>query len=910
MPAKPLAVVLNTGKIPLPQAVAARLRLWDEKSFDHVLVVLPTVEAGRRVLDALLNDDDVVFPPRFATPLTLVSFGEGDGVATATQAHMAWHATLSEAKDCPLTFGDHPGTKLAASFVALTRDLAAGSLNIPATAAILAARDPRWEEWRALWKSYTARLASVGLRCPAEAQIEAAENFRPPEGITKILVAGVADLPPLALRAIRNCDAEILVHAPGLEGNGFDEFGRALPEFWSRAMMPVGDAQIEVVSDPAQLGRTIAGTESTFRIAVFSGDAGLSTDIACALEESGREGFMPEGMPLNRHPVTRLAMLIASLPGNGSWTHLEALVFHPDFSSWIKAILPREPHKDWNRLGALTFCPDLEEVFPRLRQRRLSDDEKARTHLLKTFSPLLEKLLDLRQAMSSPQAAAALRGIFADIYGPRDMACRPGDKEAAKAVITLLDEISEFPALAQIDAAALTSMLDALPGTWTPPREPGAIEIEGWLELAGEDAPVVVLAGLNEGLLPTKRRVDALLPDAARAALGLDDASSRHARDASILHAAIAVRDPQNVRILSLQQATDGSPLKPSRLLLRVPDKDLPQRVRNLTQSSSSVPIELPSVRFADEPLRIARPAEPARTLSVTAFKSHLACPLRCYLANRLGFSEPRTGTPSLGADVFGSWIHDVLKHFGTDPVLAVTQNADEIRSWLLSRWDTLFLGLEHDVTLMLQRESGRLRLEEFATAQAAMRADGWRTELVEWKFSDVTPPGWPLALRGRIDRVDVRDGAILLIDYKTGGLKKNSNPARAAHLKRAHPPGRFDVKPDYAILGGDVWCDLQLPLYAMAVSLARPIEVPEEIRLAYFLLADDVAETGLYEWADADMESAGRCALGVAEEVASDALLDWISAKDFCRFAVDPDHDDFESLALSHFIEEGALVV
>ena len=512
--------------------------------------------------------------------------------------------------------------------------------------------------------------------------------------------------------------------------------------------------------------------------------------------------------------------------------------------------------------------------------------------------------------MSSPNAAAALRGILADIYGTRDMGRRPGDKEAAKAVITLLDEIAAFPALARIDAAALLTMLESVPGTWTPPREPGAIEIEGWLELAGEDAPAVVLAGLNEGLLPTKRRVDALLPDAARAALGLDDAVSRHARDASILHAALAVREQQNVHILSLQQAADGSPLKPSRLLLRVPDKDLPQRVRNLVRTSSSMQPESPPARFSDEPLRIARPASPARSLSVTAFRSHLACPLRCYLSNRLGFAAPRTGTPCLGGDVFGSWIHDVLKQLGTDPVLAASRNADEIRSWLLSRWDALFLGLEHDVTLMLQRESGRLRLEEFAVAQAAMRADGWRTGLVEWKFSDVTPPGWLLALRGRIDRVDVRDGAILLIDYKTGGLKKNSNPARAAHLRRARPPGRFGVQPDYAILGGDVWCDLQLPLYAIAVSLARPIEIPEEIRLAYFLLADDVAETGLCEWEDADIASAGRCALGVAEEVASDAVLDWITAKDFSRFAVDPDHDDFEALALSHFIEEGALVV
>lgn len=910
MPAKPLVTVQQTEKIPLPQAVAAHLRSISESAWDHILVVLPTIEAGRRVVDALLSDHELVFPPRFATPLTLVPFGEGAGVATATQSRMAWHATLAEAVDCPLTFGEHSGTKLAGSFVSLVRDLAAGGWNIPAAAKVLAARDARWEEWDALWIRYTARLESAGLCCPAEAQLEAADSYRPPSGITKILIAGVADLPALALRAVRNFETEIFIHAPGLDREAFDEFGRARAGFWSRAHLPVHDSQIRVVSDPAELGRAVAAIDSSGPIAVFSGDAGLSTDLACALEEAGRAGFLPEGNPLNRHPVVRLAMLLARLPGDGSWQHVEALVFHPDFSQWLGKLLPQAVHKDWNRLGALTFCPRLREIPERLHRVRCSEDEPARQRLLKSFLPLLTKLQDLEQAMSCPNAAPALRKILADIYGPRDMGRRPGDKEAAKAVIALLDEIAEFPGLATIDAAALLTMLEAVPGTWTAAREPGAIGIEGWLELAGEDAPVVVLAGLNEGLLPTKRRVEALLPDAARSALGLDDAASRHARDTSILHAALAVREPENVHVLSLQQAADGSPLKPSRLLLHVPDKNLAQRVRLLVPTPSHGAHENPLRTFADEPLRIARPAGPVRSLSVTAFKSHLVCPLRFYLSSRMGYSEPKTGDSLLGADTFGSWIHDVLKLFGNDAVLAASQDADEIRSWLLPRWDRLFEGLEEEVPLMLQRESGRLRLEEFSSAQAAMRKDGWRTALVEWTFSDLTPPDWPLALKGRIDRVDVRDGAMLLIDYKTGGLKKTKNPARSAHLVRARALGRFGVKPDYALLGGEVWCDLQLPLYALAMKLAGPVEIPAEIRLAYFLLGDDVAQTGLFEWTDADMESAERCAAGIAAEVAGDAVPDWIAAGDFRRFEVDPKYDDFESLALSRYIEEGAIIV
>lgn len=908
MSVNPPAAILNTGKVPLPHAVAAHLRAKGLDAMDHVLVVLPTIEAGRRVVEALLEDSGLIFPPRFATPLTLVPFGEGEGVATPAQAGLAWHAVLAEEKDCPLTFGDQAGTKFASSFVALTRDIAAGGWNVPAAARILRLKDPRWDEWGRLWEAYISRLESVGLRCPAEVQIETAENFQPPPGITEILVAGVADIPQLALRALRNCRAEILIHAPGLEREAFDEAGRARPDFWATCRLPVAESQIHVVSDPVELGRAVAAIRPSARMALFSGDGGLSADLAYALEESGREGFMPEGNPVNRHPVIGLAKLIARLPGDGSWKHLESLVFHPDFFAWIKDMLPRNVHDSWNRLGALTFCADLQEISRRLGCRRSSDDEATRESLEKEFAPLLKKLLHLRKEVARAEAAPALRNILGGIYGSRDLSLRPGDKEAVKAVVELLDEIMEFPSLARIDSAALLSLLEDIPGSWTPPHESGAVEIEGWLELAAEDAPVIVLAGLNEGLLPGKRRVDPLLPDAARAALGLDDTVSRHARDASILHGALAVRDPGDVHIFSLLQAADGTPLKPSRFLLRVPDQELPPRIRLLAATPAGR-VEKPLRRFIEEPFKVMRPPGPVSSLNVTAFKSHLDCPLRCYLSRRLGFSEPKRGSPNLGSDIFGNWIHDVLKLLGEHPVLSASRNAEEIRDWLLSRWDALFQGLDENVIFMLQRESGRMRLEQFAVAHAGLRAEGWRTALVEWKFSGLTPPGWPLELRGRIDRVDVRDGGLLLIDYKTGSLGK-TNPARSVHLKRARPPGRFGVKPEYARVGDDVWCDLQLPLYSMAVSLAQPVPIPEQIRPAYFLIADEAEKTGLFEWENPDMESAARCALGVASEVADDAVLEWIEAKDFSRFAVDPEHDDFEPMALSRYIEEEALIV
>ncbi|MFZ4598440.1 MAG: PD-(D/E)XK nuclease family protein [Terrimicrobiaceae bacterium] len=913
--------VICLDRISLPEAVAAHLEsVGVDGCWDDLLLVLPTAETGRRVVEAVLKGvpGRVIFPPRLATPLSLVAFGTGEGVATPLQARLAWAGALRSSGNCPLTFGEDSTAEsrvaLADSFMALSRTLSAGNHDVDSARAAIGTNDPRWDEWAGLAKAYLKILRGCGLKCPAQAQIEAARDFVLPEGICRVLVAGVLDMPPLAWTALRRVEHTIFVHAPGCEdaSEAFDSGGTPCVDYWERERIPVSDSQIHVLAGfdevVATAVRLAVGDASS--VAIISGDAGLSNEIVSGLADVGASGFLPEGLPLARHPVCSLAVMLLRLGADADWDDIEALLRHPDFLNWLgrESLWADASFARWLEFGKVALRPGVRELT--LRWEALPENATAP---LAGIFPAVECLTQISKRLGSGKTARELRSILGEIYGPLDMNRRPGDKDAAKALVSALDEVLAFPSLGDPGAVELASIIESLSGTWHPDKPPGAVEIEGWLELVGENSATVILAGLNEGLLPSRRRVDPLLPDAARGLLGLDHAASRQARDAAILTGAVRVFGERLI-VLCGQHGADGTPLKPSRFLLRIPDDILAERVIDLCR-------ELPSTEgatfsdFASLPLQLPRPNRPATAMSVTDFSSYLACPLRFHLSRRLGMRTRTEVSHRLEHDSFGALIHSVLRVFGEDIAMRRSSDAGEIREFVTKVWDSLFEPFGDDVDLLLQREAGRMRLEEFAIQQAGVRRDGWEIRHVEWNIhgaEGLQISGWPLALRGRIDRVEVRGDVVRLIDYKTGalGIGKPDKIVRSRHLRK--PVAGSGVPPPFARFGDEVWADLQLPLYAIALNELGLEDLGREISLAYFLLPDDSKKAGVFEWTPgvAELASARECARSIMQEVAEDAVRDWIATGDFQRFAPDPAYDDFKPLALARFLDARALEV
>ena len=114
-------------------------------------------------------------------------------------------------------------------------------------------------------------------------------------------------------------------------------------------------------------------------------------------------------------------------------------------------------------------------------------------------------------------------------------------------------------------------------------RLPEAVDIQGWLELAWEDAPHLLVAGVNEGKLPETIHGDLFLPNALRERLGLRTNAERFARDAWLMELLLCTREETGrVEFFLGRQRAIGEPLKPSRLLFHCPDGQLPDRIARL----------------------------------------------------------------------------------------------------------------------------------------------------------------------------------------------------------------------------------------------------------------------------------------------------------------------------------------
>jgi RecB family exonuclease len=387
---------------------------------------------------------------------------------------------------------------------------------------------------------------------------------------------------------------------------------------------------------------------------------------------------------------------------------------------------------------------------------------------------------------------------------------------------------------------------------------PGQIELLGWLELPLDMAPALVATSFNEGCVPTSVNSDLFLPNALRQQLELLDNRRRYARDAYALSVLLASR--QELTLIAGRQTADGDPLTPSRLAFATDPETAARRALEFFRADESAEPNRHVVRAArgadKSGFVVRRPARlerPVTTIGVTAFRSYLACPYRFYLRHVLQLDSMDDAAEELGPDTFGTLLHEVLRQFGNDPIRAEA-DPDKIRRFLhhaLNRYVTANYGTNHLPALAVQIVQAQTRLDAFADWQADRTKEGWEIKHVE--TSGGAQPaclnldgGVSITLRGRIDRIDHRDGHWAILDYKTGDSAKTP---QETHLKSKE------------------WVDLQLPLY---IKLAQTLDIEGPMQLGYIVLPKDVAKVGalMADWDDTMLAAADQRAIEVAQSI------------------------------------------
>ena len=232
--------------------------------------------------------------------------------------------------------------------------------------------------------------------------------------------------------------------------------------------------------------------------------------------------------------------------------------------------------------------------------------------------------------------------------------------------------------------------------------------------------------------MPETIHGDVFLPEALRKRLGMRTNEDRFARDAWLLELLLQTRmDKGRVEILLGQQCANGDPLKPSRLLFRCADDDLPARVRHLFKA-------LP---FANQPpawnavwqLRVDV-IQSVEKIGVTSFSVYLDCPYRFYLGRVLRMEALDLRQRELDARGFGSLMHDVLDAFGKDSKARKLRDPDAIQDFLIAELKCQVerrFGKQPALPLRMQAMTAERRLYQTAIAQAQARVEGWGTGLL-----------------------------------------------------------------------------------------------------------------------------------------------------------------------------------
>jgi ATP-dependent helicase/nuclease subunit B len=511
--------------------------------------------------------------------------------------------------------------------------------------------------------------------------------------------------------------------------------------------------------------------------ALVTPDRELARRVAAELRRWGIDIDDSAGTPLNLTPPGVFLRLVLELAASGlAPVPLLAALKHPLAAGGMAAASFRALAR---RLEQAIRGPRPAPGFAGLKAA-LDGSEPALRRFADRLEACLGALPDLltadevrlaRLASQHVEAAERLAATDDEAGGERLWRDEAGEA-AARFCHELIDASAGFPPLPGRHYPALFEALAA--GAVVRPvygRHP-RLAIWGLVEARLQQADLVVLGGLNEGIWPAPAAHDAWM-----------SRQMRRQFDLAVPERVVGIAAHDFVRACSAPEAaltratrSEGAPTVPSRWPLRL---DAVLRAVGLDDAPIADPAILSAVSRLDAaPYRPVPPAEARpplsarpRRLSVTQIETWLGDPYAVYARQILGLKA----LPALDADPgradLGICIHAALAEFVRRFPRALPADAEARLlaigrrhfGALLSRpgaWVFWWPRFERIVRWLVQEERAhRLAIiESFGECSGGLTLRGL--------------PAGPFEVTAKADRIDrLTSGGFLLIDYKTGAL-------------------------------------------------------------------------------------------------------------------------------------------
>ena len=656
-------------------ASSGRLDLGD------LVCVLPSsrgTERLRSLIDQEAEQGELqLSPPELITVGQLASrlYRPARPIALDFEQTLAWaHVLMNRHADAlrPLVTNVPVGEsittwlELAGTIRRLHTELASNGLTFDEVAAASESKieQQRWGLLSELFADYLRSLDEAGLADPYGSARQAVERSQCRSEQTIVLV-GTTDLNESLIAMLRKLNVAsgdrrvptiAFIAAPASDAFRFDEYGNVDTQSWLEHELTIDDRQLISAGDVADQARavteTIADYASRYRadeVTVGVTDESLVAPVELQLRGCGVATYRHLGWAVSETSVGRLFQLTASYLQRGSWQSLAALVRHGDVHALItKRLGASRESDDWLiqldemlrshfplrvaepvPAAAITHYPLAVEVASVVESwlkpfAAPPDPGKPRSGKPRSGKPLARWSVDI---------AKWLETLFAPAI-PTDVA-ESRTSMAVEATRRLIDRFSNLNPQLDVPVSGsgaiemIASRLNEL--RVVKAAESDDVEILGWLDLALDDAPAMVIVGMNHPYVPAAVTSDPFLPGSLRTRLRMADNERRYARDAYALHVILSSRP--EARLIVGRTAADASPTPPSRLLAAASLEETAGRVRKLFDARRDVVAV--RHRWDDGPActQLPIPTLPVddfevTTMSVTAFRDYLSVPI------------------------------------------------------------------------------------------------------------------------------------------------------------------------------------------------------------------------------------------------------------------------------------------
>ena len=519
--------------------------------------------------------------------------------------------------------------------------------------------------------------------------------------------------------------------------------------------------------------------------ALITPDRGLARRVAAELKRWGIEIDDSAGAPLDKTPPGLFLRLVldlaaedlAPLPLLAALKHpLAACGRAPEACRALVRRLElaalRGPRPAPGIAGLSALLPQARDLAPFLAA------------LGAALAPLLQALAAaavpletlLRAHIAAAEALAASDGES----GAERLWRAEAGEQAAEFVAELLAGSERLPPIAGRDYPALFAALIARPVVRPRYGRHPRLAIWGLLEARLQQADLVILGGLNEGVWPPETESDPWLSRPMRRTFGLPPPERRIGAAAHDFVQALGAREV----VMTRSSRVEGTPTVPSRWLLRL---DTVMKATGLAWQPQPTGGPLAWQALLDRPERriVREPPAPCpplaarpRALSVTQIETWMRDPYAIYARKilRLPALEPIDADP--GAAERGQAIHAALDTFLREHPQALPVDA-EARLLALGR-DAFGTALERPGV----RAFWWPRYERIARwFIAEERERRYHLALIRSEIGgrlELAAPAGAFTLTATADRIDRRrEGGLVLVDYKTGAVPKSEDVAQ-----------------------------------------------------------------------------------------------------------------------------------